>query len=276
MKTKILILLNSYSLKTLAFIFSFVFFAWSVDTSFGKVPELSEADAQRIGQLIWNNECGGTVEGLTMWNKGEEFPSIGIGHFIWYPTGTTGKFQESFPSMVAYLREKGVEWPDWVLEADGCPWPTREAFQSDLQGPRLSGLRDILKETVSLQARYAALRFRGSLPKILEYIDSKDRPEIERKFNLIASHPKGLYALMDYVNFKGEGTNPKERYHGYGWGMLQALQEMKPADTGKEAVNHFADAAIYVLNRRIKHSPPERNEARWRPGWTNRCNTYRP
>jgi hypothetical protein len=54
-----------------------------------KIPSLNEIltqeQAQTIGRQIWKNECGGTQEGLTSWNKGEEFPSLGIGHFIWYP-----------------------------------------------------------------------------------------------------------------------------------------------------------------------------------------------
>jgi len=85
------------------------------------VPELSEADAQRIGKLIWQNECAGTVIGLTMWNEGEEFPSMGIGHFIWYPTGTTGPYQESFPDMIKFLKANGVkkQIPAWLDENAG-------------------------------------------------------------------------------------------------------------------------------------------------------------
>ncbi|MEM6886040.1 MAG: hypothetical protein AAF571_13515 [Verrucomicrobiota bacterium] len=180
--------------------------------------------------------------------------------------------------MIRYLRANGAEKqiPKWLDENAGCPWPTRDSFQKDLKDPKLTSLRDLLKSTVSLQARFAAQRFRNSLPKLLEYVPAEERPDIEAKFNLIASHPQGLYALMDYVNFKGEGTNPKERYDDVGWGMLQVLQNMEPATTSEEAVHHFADAAIRVLNRRIEVSPPHRNEGRWRAGWTNRCNTYRP
>src|SRR6476661_2837441 len=48
---------------------------------------LSPAQLQRVGQRIWQNECAGTVEGLTSWNSSEDFASLGIGHFIWYPEG---------------------------------------------------------------------------------------------------------------------------------------------------------------------------------------------
>lgn len=240
------------------------------------VPPLSDEQAQRIGHLIWKNECNGTVEGLTTWNPGEAFPSLGIGHFIWYPTGTTGPYQESFPGMIAFLEQEGIPLPTWLKEANGCPWPNRDSFLKDLDGPRLSGLRKLLQETVSLQARYAAQRFENSLPTLLDSVAPAHREEIKKKFTLIARHPQGLYALMDYVNFKGEGTNPEERYRGTGWGLLQVLEEMKPASQPDQAVHHFADAAIAILTRRISLAPEGKNEERWLAGWKKRCHSYRP
>ncbi|MEA3211856.1 MAG: hypothetical protein QOE70_4913 [Chthoniobacter sp.] len=38
---------------------------------------------EEIGRRVWQNECGGTREGLTSWNADESFASLGIGHFIW-------------------------------------------------------------------------------------------------------------------------------------------------------------------------------------------------
>lgn len=236
---------------------------------------LDDAAALRIGKMIWQNECGGTVEGLTMWNKGEEFPSLGIGHFIWYPTGTSGPYQESFPGLLSFLRQNGIELPAWLDQAQGCPWPNREAFQADFHGARLSGLRKLLESTVTLQARFAAQRFQEALPKLVAAAPEQDRPAIEQRFALVAAHPNGLYALMDYVNFKGEGTNPSERYQGEGWGLLQVLTAMRPAQTPSEAVNAFSDAAIAVLARRVELSPPHRNEGRWTKGWNARCRSYR-
>ena len=43
-----------------------------------------------VGRKVWVNECDGTVAGLTSWNADEAFPSLGIGHFIWYPAGKGG------------------------------------------------------------------------------------------------------------------------------------------------------------------------------------------
>ena len=60
-------------------------------------PRHSQIDLRGLGNRIWKNECAGSVAGLVSWNDGEAFPSLGIGHFIWYPAGYTGPFDESFP-----------------------------------------------------------------------------------------------------------------------------------------------------------------------------------
>ena len=52
---------------------------------------LSDSQAVRIGAKIWQNESGGTIAGLTAWNHGEDFASLRIGHFIWYPAGRRGR-----------------------------------------------------------------------------------------------------------------------------------------------------------------------------------------
>lgn len=237
---------------------------------------ITDEEAQAAGRRIWQNECGGRVDGLTSWNVGEAFPSLGIGHFIWYPTGTTGPFQESFPGLVAYLGEQGVKLPAWLRAAQGCPWPSRQAFLADFQGERLKGLRQLLASTVAHQARFAVLRLEAALPKMLEAVPPAERPRIKNRFETMASAPNGVYALVDYVNFKGEGVKSSERYKGQGWGLLQVLQEMPGDVTGRQASRAFAAAADRVLTRRVQNSPPERGESRWLVGWRNRCQTYAP
>jgi len=231
---------------------------------------LTDAQAQEIGRRIWKNESAGTVDGLTAWNRGEDFASLGIGHFIWYPTGTTGPFKESFPALIRYLQRDGVGVPRWLAEADGCPWPDRDAFMRDFQSTKMKELRELLVRTVPQQARFAALRLEGALPKMLEAAPPGERDRIRRNFYRVAGEPLGMYALMDYVNFKGEGISPTERYHGQGWGLLQVLEEMGEGSP----MNEFSRASYAVLARRVANSPLERNEAKWLPGWRNRCNTY--
>ena len=230
---------------------------------------LSDSQALEIGRRIWKNECAGTLSGLTSWNKGEEFPSLGIAHFIWYPAGRTGPFEESWPGLARFLKTQRAPIEDWMLGP--CPWKKRDAFMADLDGPRLTALRAMLSKTVAAQARYAAMRMEAALPKMLAATPPAQRAKIEANFRRVATESLGFYALMDYVNFKGEGVNPVERYNGQGWGLLQVLETMP---TTGEALPEFARAADVVLTRRIHNSPPARNEAKWLPGWRNRLQTY--
>jgi len=249
--------------------FLLVLLVVAVSVSSAQTVELSDAQALEIGRRIWKNESGATVNGLTAWNPGEEFASLGIAHFIWYPEGKRGPFEESFPKLVTYLASQGVQIPRW-LHGD-CPWKTRAQFMADFQGPRMVQLRDLLKTTIARQARFAALRLEQALPKMLATAPSAERERIKVNFYHVAGERLGLYALMDYVNFKGEGVNPAERYRGQGWGLLQVLETM-PA--GSPALPGFVKAADQVLTRRVANSPPSRNEAKWLPGWRNRLETY--
>lgn len=240
-----------------------------------KAIEVSPEEMMEIGRRIWRNECGGTVEGLTSWNEGETFASLGIGHFIWYPAGQEGPFEESFPKLVAHLQRNGAALPDWLTPGSDCPWPTRQAFLKDLQSPRMKELRKLLADTVPLQARFIIDRLEASLPRILETLPPGERDAVRFQFYRVANAPLGSYALADYVNFKGEGINPNERYKGQGWGLLQVLQGMKGTEPGAAALQEYSESAARVLERRVANSPPERNEKRWLPGWLARVRTYR-
>jgi len=246
-------------------------FASPAAPSGGSGIKISDAEANRIGQQIWRNECAGTRDGLTSWNKGEDFASLGIGHFIWYPEGKRGPFKESFPALKNYLRAQGVKIPAWLAAAEACPWPDRASFMADFRSPRLEELRTLLASTVGHQARFAALRLEAALPKMLEAAPPSERDKIRRNFYRVANAPGGLYALMDYVNFKGEGTSPSERYQGEGWGLLQVLAGMSDSGSPTAAFSRSADR---VLTRRVELSPPARGEKRWLPGWRNRLATY--
>ncbi len=246
----------------------------------GQAQEIAITDVQArtIGRRIWQNECAGTVAGLTAWNSGEEFPSLGINHYIWYPHGRSGPFEESFPGLLKFLAARGVTLPDWlrVVRGADCPWATRTEFQADFNGPRLSTLRALLSrsEVIALQARYSADRLASALPKMLDAVSPTERENVRRQFYRVANSPNGVYALVDYVNFKGEGVSPTERYAGRGWGLLQVLAGLRGTDPGAGASREFADSAARVLAERVKNSPPERNEARWLPGWTSRVRGY--
>ena len=237
---------------------------------FAESLHIDDAQALAAGKRLWHNECAGTVEGLTSWNTGEDFASLGIGHYIWYPAGRRGPFEESFPELVSYLAASNVSLPDWLRTAKACPWNTREEFLRDRNGARLSGLRELLARTVAEQARFSANRLDAALPKMLTVLPGAKREAVREQFYRVANAPGGIYALVDYVNFKGEGTLETERYQGQGWGLLQVLEGM----TDGPATQAFAASADRVLTERVRHSPPERRESRWLPGWKSRVATY--
>jgi hypothetical protein len=241
-----------------------------VDVALAQSIQLSDSQAEKIGRRLWQNESGGTIAGLTAWNSGEDFASLGIGHFIWYPAGKRGRFEESFPPLLQYLISNGLQVPAWLRSANACPWSDRAQFLADQQSPRMKELRTFLRETIPFQAKFAALRLEQALPKMLEAAPIGERAKVRENFYRVAAQPEGLYALVDYVNFKGEGTLPSERYRGEGWGLLQVLEEMKKGPPSLE----FSRAADKVLTRRVANSPVERNEKRWLPGWRNRTRTY--
>jgi len=237
--------------------------------AFSQSIRISDLEAERIGRRLWQNESGGTIEGLTAWNFGEDFASLGIGHFIWYPADKRGPFEESFPPLLQYLVTSGVAVPAWLRRAEACVWSDRMQFLADRQSPRMKELRQLLAETIGFQAKFAAMRLERALPK-MEAAAGKERAKIRKNFYRVAGEPGGLYALVDYVNFKGEGTLASEQYRGEAWGLLQVLEEM-----GKgPAKSEFSRAADKVLTRRVANSPVERNEKRWLPGWRKRIRTY--
>jgi len=231
---------------------------------------LSDAELDSIGRRVWQNECAGTREGLTSWNTGESFASLGIGHFIWYPAGMSGPFEESFPKLVRFLGENGRDVPAWMKGA--CPWKTRTAFQAELHGPRLNELRDLLAATIRVQSRFLALRMREALPKMLEAASSAQRANVKAQFERMAGTGAGTFALIDYVNFKGEGTKSSERYNGEGWGLLQVLAGM--SGSGGGAAQEFGESAARVLSRRVQNAPADRGEGRWLAGWKSRVRAY--
>ena len=236
--------------------------------------KVSTEEAALIGKQIWKNECGGTKDGLLGWNKGETFASLGIGHFIWYPKGKEARYEESFPALVRYLKANQVAGlPAWLLSTPDCPWSTKASFDQAKakRDPRLMGLRDFLYNTVPQQTEFVLQRLEQSLGKMTASLNAQDAHKLKQHFYALAETSAGKYALMDYVNFKGDGTNPKERYGGEGWGLLQVLQGMGPKVSGAAAVSAFAKSAEARLRRRTENHPVDK---RWLKGWTNRVSRY--
>jgi hypothetical protein len=233
-------------------------------------PEL----ARLVGLQIWKNECGGTQEGLTSWNEGEEFASLGIGHFIWYPENKEKIFKETFPDLLAFFKSHGVRLPDWLNQAKGCPWQTREEFQQAHRGETLQELRRLLVKYVDVQILFMVQRLQKALSTLLKHADQSEHSHLIFQFYRLGHTPDGLYALLDYLNFKGEGTAFQERYQGQGWGLLQVLAQLRGTEPGMAAVKEFVETAKQVLALRVEKAPSERQETRWLQGWYNRLETY--
>lgn len=237
---------------------------------------ISRSELNAIGEKIFKNEAAGKKENLVYWNEGENFPSLGIGHFIWYKQGEPGIFEESFPQLVEFLKSKNVKLPKIMAENKYSPWKDRQELinlkTKKIPDTDIEELTNFLYDNKDLQIMFIFKRLESSLEKMLAV--SNDRENVRKQFYRVASSPNGLYPLIDYVNFKGEGTNPKERYNGQGWGLLQVLENMKGTETGKSALTEFSNSAKFVLQRRVNNSDPSKNEKKWLQGWLNRCNTY--
>src|SRR5437867_7972951 len=154
---------------------------------------LGHSDVQKIGKRIWQNECNGTISGLTSWNEGENFASLGIGHFIWYPKGQRGPFEESFPKLVDFIAKRGAKLPGLLLGAGErpCPWNSRAEFLRAQQTPEMKQLRQFLADTVDLQAEFLISRLQNALPKMLAEAATSDREDVQQQFERLASTPQG-------------------------------------------------------------------------------------
>jgi hypothetical protein len=145
-------------------------------------------------------------------------------------------------------------------------------FLAQKNSDQMKELRQLLAETQREQVLYIIERLERTVPRF-RAAAGRDGNKVLANFQALRRSRAGTFALIDYVNFKGDGLNPRERYKGQGWGLLQVLIEMKPS-TPEGAPRAFADASKAVLSRRVENSPPQRNERRWLAGWLNRCERY--
>jgi len=242
--------------------------------------KFAEPADQWIADRIFANECASKIECLTSWNPGEDFPSFGLGHFIWYRTGQQEIYQETFPDLLDFYHEQGIQTPNWITELSEAdsPWLNREQFYAEFNEFRLLELREFLHRTMPAQARFITRRQELALARILEQAPESQREDLALLYRRIAEadYPRGRYALIDYINFKGEGIAVSERYQGQGWGLLQVLQTMLTRPTEPSVLAAFSDAAAELLQTRVANAPAERNEQRWLAGWLKRVETYRP
>ena len=289
------------ALATLSAMFSHA--GLSQEQSDSVLPRLNTADAEWLGERIFANECAAQRACLTSWNEGEDFPSLGIGHFIWFQRNQDEIFAETFPDLLTYLDETGITLPKWLQpnnlitnndgpdgdihagdfsrdisgetpsEGKDSPWESRADFYQDIDSPRMEELRTLLDTTRREQAQFIIERLENSIGGIVAQAPSAERERLQRRVEKLSTchSPAGLYALIDYVHFKGTGLAEGERYAGQGWGLQQVLSAMSD---DLPALDSFASAAKATLERRVANAPIERREQRWLKGWHNRIDTY--
>ena len=237
--------------------------------------------AKKIGQKIWLNETGGKIDAITSWSANEEFASLGIGHFIWFPVGKWLPFEESFPALLEFMRKKNVHLPAWLdqTQIPANPWTSRAEFRKNANSPQMKELRQFLLDTVAEQTQFMVARAQGAMEKILKTTpDGTEREHIVIQFTRVVRASENFYPLIDYINFKGEGTNPNEAAMNsetgrrQGWGLKQVLLKMNGVTGDPKAVRaEFADAAQFVLQQRVRNLPSNRV---FEVGWLRRIATY--
>lgn len=252
---------------------------------------LKPAQLDWVGQKIFQNECAGKFECLVHWNQAEAFPSLGIGHFIWYPKGVDEKFVESFPALIRYMEQRQLNIPEWLRELKpfDAPWRDRDTFLKAIDSPEMAELREFLAGTQGVQAEFIFRRAKESLAEVVKAAPEPRQKDVSMRIQALSQTPGGVYAIIDYVNFKGEGLSSTEQYKGQGWGFLQVLMAMTPGSESARPVSggigtetserdvlaDFRQAAGKVLVRRAENAENPVERERWLPGWLKRIETYR-
>ncbi|HPE60933.1 MAG: hypothetical protein KDI15_08945 [Thiothrix sp.] len=231
-----------------------------------------------VAEKIYKNEINADENQLVSWNGSENFVSLGIGRFIWYPASKRGTYTETFPALLDYISARGVQMPSWLAagRSKGSPWADEAAFNAARNDREMLELRQFMKQTLPLQVGFLNQRLQRAIPDMMNQLPAGERERVMKNYQTMTRTQGGIYPVLDYLQFKGEGTNPRERYNGKGWGLMQVLQGMQDVEPGPNALAEFMRSADEVLVTRIANSPADRREARWLTGWQQRLRTYHP
>ncbi len=226
---------------------------------------LTEQMMDAFIQKIEKSEYDGDQRNIVQWNPGETFPSLGIGHFIWLQAGSKEKFQESFPEMIQYLQSHWATLPASCANLDirngSCPWNTVEDMK---KFPGLQDLKDFLGTPANKRLQFMFIFEKRLVP----FLDSSSWQKLKQ---LISSDPARVpYAVIDYINFKGEWLNPDKDVEIV-WGQKVQWWLKQVLDGMKEPFNlaSFKDSAKRVLQSR---DPKKVDESK--KGWLARIDAY--
>lgn len=242
--------------------------------------ELPLSELQWVGDKVYQNECASDPKYLSYWGKGEEFPSFGIGHFIWYVDSKEGPYQQTFPQMVAFVSRHSSP-PKWLNELKPfySPWKNKTQFDQAWSSSKMMELRQWLLRTKAWQAEFIVQQFTQRFHDAMQPLSVNDSEYYQLLTLRLLQFKQGRFALIDYANFKGIG-NDKEQYQGQQWGLLSVLKTMDISKdqlnslTEKQLMNTFKKAAKSRLLLRTQLAPKQRDEQRWLAGWYKRIERY--
>lgn len=265
---------------------------------------LTPNDRKRLIHLIWQRESAGSVEGLTAWNAGESFASVGFHHALWHPDrdSTVNAFahfakarglenipEEIFLPLPDYLSTRML-WKEAL--ADAAQGQTEQEQAKTRAGMLLKKLQVFFARNDVQEAQLDFIvqdlqNFRENFSQIIQDIPDAQRrahwqdktSRVEGNFDALAQSPEGLFALLDYISFKGDGFSEGNLRIGLeirevsldtNWGLLQVLSKMRM--TAHEApLSAFQHSASEILAERAHRW---KSDEKWMLGWNNRVQGY--
>jgi hypothetical protein len=232
--------------------------------------------------LAWQQNSDGTHMNAT------GYVGIGLGSYIWYGANNRENYVEDWPTVAQALQSHDVTLPAWALGV--CPWSNEADFDA-ANTPGSPYYADIQALNTTLQTDPAALdvQFRfGPWARLLRGVTpNSDTPGdymfgydpikapnalislppgeaelIGANFSAVSTvqgfgHPLGMYALVDYDNFKGEGTAVTEIHNTQHWGESAVLEKMGPLDIQIDPLTTFINSGLEVLHDRIVNTEME-------------------
>lgn len=216
---------------------------------------------------IKRNEAS-SQDKVIYWHLHEPFPYLGVGRFIWFPRDSSFSYEEDFPSLLKFMKDKGHKLPAWLDQDFTCPWTTRQEFEKDQK--RQLELKQVLETGFELQIKFLVTNSFETFEKIVDSFDENVKSEMKNKIEHLLEDPRGLYALIDYCQFKGSGLNEKEFKDGRGFGLKQVIEALPVESLNVES---FVKTAKDILKERAKNS--HGLDEKWLSSWINRLDRYR-
>ena len=194
------------------------------------------------------------TKSLVYWNKDRPYMNIGITEFIW--CSTDDKYPNTFEDYLVDMKIENINTPKFLEEENfSHPWTTQKKFAVDMNTTDGKALLSFINDTKSKQLKYLVDRLERFIKTDLA-TDSLDSNVTHNLNKLLVTNkvlrPHGVYIALDYIKFKGEGTNPSERCNNEGWGLKQVLEAI---DYNSSDIDEaFYISSNKILKRRIKNS----------------------